>query len=62
MTSSWAWIITCFICLPFNVLVIFILAYRPRELLQEVGVYDGEAIKDALDKLGILVPRDNKLG
>jgi hypothetical protein len=61
MTSSWAWIITCFICLSFNVLVIVLIAYHSHGLLEEVGVYNGEAIKDALDKLDIPVPRDNNL-
>jgi hypothetical protein len=62
MTSSWMWIITCCICLSFNILVIFLLAYRPHGLLEEVGEYDGEAIKDALDKFVIPVQRDNNLG
>jgi len=30
--------------------------------IEEVCEYDDEAIKDALDKLGIPVPRDNNLG
>jgi ABC-type branched-subunit amino acid transport system substrate-binding protein len=34
-------------------LVIFILAYRPHRLLEEVGEYDGAAIKDALYELGV---------
>jgi ABC-type branched-subunit amino acid transport system substrate-binding protein len=34
-------------------LVIFILAYRPHGLLEEVGEYDGAAIINALYELGI---------
>jgi hypothetical protein len=53
MTSSWAWTITFCTCLLCNVLVILILAYRQHGLLEEVGEYDGAAIKNALYELGV---------
>ena len=50
-TSSWGWVITCCTCLSFNVLFIFLVAYRPNGLLEEVGEYNGAAIINTLHEL-----------
>jgi hypothetical protein len=39
--------------LSFNALVIFLLAYRPHGLLEEIVEYDSATIKDALHELGV---------